>query len=87
MKKGIKIFQNLISPYRNIIYGDRAHDDTPERRTEVSRVFRIYVNDVALDGEMSYYQGNGSSSYEFIYDKPLHLENVKTLRLEVGYKQ
>ncbi|WP_312048218.1 hypothetical protein [Anaerotignum sp.] len=53
----------------------------------MSRVFRIYVNDVALDGEMSYYQGNGSSSYEFIYDKPLHLENVKTLRLEVGYKQ
>ncbi|KAF5064438.1 hypothetical protein DSECCO2_284350 [anaerobic digester metagenome] len=87
MKKGIKIFQNSISPYKNIIYGDRAHDDTPERRAELSRVFRVYVNNVALDGEMSYYQGNGSSSYEFIYDKPLHLENVKTLRLEVGYKQ
>lgn len=86
-EKGDEDLQNLISPYRNIIYGDRTHDDTPERRAELSRVFRIYANGVALGGEMSYYQGNGSSSYEFTYDKPLHLENMKTLRLEVGYKQ
>lgn len=80
-------FWKLITMNRNIIYGDRVHEDMPERRAELSRVFRIYANGVELGGEMSYTQGNGSASYIFIYDKSLRLDDIETLRLEIGYKQ
>jgi hypothetical protein len=78
-------FWELITANRNIIYGERGHEDTLERRAALSRVFRIFANDVALAGEMSYTQGNGHSDYIFILDQELLLEDVKTLRLEVGY--
>lgn len=71
----------------NIKYDERIHDDTPERRAKLSQVFRVYVNGVALGGELSFEGGNGHSDISFIFDKPLRLEDVKTLRLEVGYKQ
>ncbi|MDR1542339.1 MAG: hypothetical protein LBU32_31060 [Clostridiales bacterium] len=79
-------YWKLITDNRNIIYGERTHEDTPERRAELSRAFRISTNGVELGGEMSYIQGNGHSDYIFIYDKPLLLEDVKTFRLEVGFK-
>jgi hypothetical protein len=80
-------FWELITANRNIIYGERVDEDTPERRAALSRVFRIFANDVELAGEMAYTQGNGHSDYIFILDKELLLDDVKTLRLEVGYKQ
>jgi hypothetical protein len=80
-------FWDLITSNRNIIYGEREHEDTFERRVELSRVFRVFANDTELEGEMAYAQGNGHSDYTFILDKALFLEEIKTLRLEVGYKQ
>jgi hypothetical protein len=80
-------FWEQIAASRNIIYGEREHEDTPERRVALSHVFRIFANDVELGGEMSYAQGNGHSDYIFILDQVLLLEDVKSLRLEVGYRQ
>jgi hypothetical protein len=80
-------FWELITANRNIIYGERQHEDTVERRAALSRVFRVYANGVELGGEMSYAQGNGHSDYTFVLDKVLLLKDVKTLRLEVGYRQ
>ena len=80
-------FWQILTANRNIIYGERVHEDTLERRSELTRVFRVYSNGVALGGEMAYYQGNGSASYNFIYDIPLSLADIETVRLEVGYNE
>jgi len=79
-------FWDIMFSNRNIIYGDREYEDTPERRADLSRAFRVYANGDELGGEMSYTQGNGSVYYAFIYDEALPLESVKTMRLELGYK-
>jgi len=71
---------------RNIIYNERVAEDMPERRESLSNVMRVYINGKLIGGELAYSQGNGHADFIFVFDKQYKLEDVKTVRLEVGYK-
>ncbi len=68
----------------NIKYNERVAEDTPERREALSKVFRVYINDELLTGELSYTQGNGHGDYTFLFDKLYDFNDIKTMKLEIG---
>ena len=70
----------------NIRYGERIEEDTPERRESLANVYRVYINGGFISGELEYWQANGHSDYRFVFDKQYRLEDVKTIRVEVGYQ-
>jgi len=80
-------FFKIIHDNTNIKYGtERIAEDTPERRNALSEVFRVYINDELVGGEMNYQQGNNSFYYQFIFDKCYGLNSIRTIRFELGYR-
>ena len=72
---------------RNIVNGERWYEDTPERRENLAKVFRIYINGELAGGELMSFQGNHTTYYYFMFDKFYSLEEMDTIHLELGYKE
>ncbi|MDR0818957.1 MAG: hypothetical protein LBN43_05235 [Oscillospiraceae bacterium] len=77
-------FYNALSQTYNFNYGERVKEDTPERRAEVSDFLRVYVNGSLIGGEVWRGQGSNHSDYEFRFDNAIELDQVSSIRLEVG---
>lgn len=73
-----------ISGCANINYNEREVANTPERKEEVSKKFRVFVNDEQIEGEFYRGQGNGHVDYSFKFDKEVALEDIQTIRIEIG---
>jgi hypothetical protein len=75
---------NFTNGIINVAYGERVAEDTPERRQELSKHFRVYVNGDLMLGELGKTQGSGHIDYYFRFERLLDIEAVKTIRLELG---
>lgn len=73
-----------ISGCTNINYNEREVENTPDRKEEVSKNFRVFVNDEQIEGEFYRGQGNGHVDYSFKFDKEVALEDIQTIRIEIG---
>jgi len=68
----------------NIANGQRLEEDTHERRIELFNVFKIYINDEIVGGELVTLQGSGYTLYLFKLDFPTTVENIDTVQIEIG---
>ena len=70
-------------------YGDGGLDNYPsdpqEIRDKISSVLRIYINEELIQGQLQTIVDQGTYYY-FVLDKPYKLSEVKTLRIELGFK-
>ncbi len=73
---------SALSKCVNIEYSKRIIENTQERKDEVSKTFRVFVNDKQIDGEFNYFSGNGHCDYVFTFDKKIPLEDIQTICIE-----
>jgi len=75
----------------NFIDRARVCEDTAERREKLWEIFRVYINDEPVYGELSYIcdpsYGNGYEYwFDFFFDNYLLKEDVDSVRIEFGKK-
>ena len=85
-RPGLEFFE-VINANRNIKNCEKWAEDTPERRETLAKVFRVYINDIPVSGILASYAGNNSDDYVFYFDRYYSLDEIDTVRLELGYKE
>lgn len=76
--------ETMFSDCVNVNYNEREIENTQERKEEVSKKFRVLVNDEQIDGEFYRSQGNGHVDYSFKFDKEVALEDIQTVSIQLG---
>lgn len=78
------IFGDLYSLLPNTGGSMLVSEDSDAVRSEIAKLFRVYINGRQVFGDLSSAPGNGSRRYQLSFDTPV-LQNIgDTLRIELG---
>jgi len=74
---------SFLSQHNSI--GDGAISDTKENREIISDVFRVYINNELILGELSKDNGPNYVGYNLLFDKDYSINDIQTIRIELGF--